>query len=109
MFLGFAWLLDPINAWNGDESLVGDFNRGRCGHLVNLVVAGVICAVLWEFWNYWAGAKWIYTVPVFPEWRLFEMPLLGYGGFPACSVECFTMYVALRRLVWRAAARPISI
>jgi hypothetical protein len=37
------------------------------------------------------------------------MPIPGYLGFPAFAVECFTMYVAVRRWVWRAPARPISI
>jgi hypothetical protein len=49
------------------------------------------------------------TDPILPELRLFEMPLLGYAGFPAFAVECFAMYLALRRFVWRAATRPISI
>ena len=39
--------------------------------------------VVWEFWNYWAGAKWIYTVPILPDVKLFEMPLPGYLRLPA--------------------------
>ena len=109
VFLGFAFLLDPLNARAGVESILGDLRQGKSARLVNLLLAGLICGVLWEFWNYWARAKWIYTVPILPEWRLFEMPLLGYGGFPAFALECFTMYIAVRRLIWRGAARPISI
>jgi hypothetical protein len=109
VFLGFAFLLDPLNARVGAESILGDARQGRYGRLINLLGAGLVCGVLWEFWNYWAGAKWIYTVPILPQWRLFEMPLLGYGGFPAFAVECFAMYVTLRYLVWRTGSRPISI
>jgi hypothetical protein len=109
LFLGFAFLLDPINARTGAESILGDLLEGRHGRLTNLGLAGPICGLLWEFWNYWAGAKWIYTVPILPELRRFEMPLLGYAGFAAFAVECFAMYLALRRLAWRAAVRPISI
>ena len=109
VFLGFAFLLDPLNASAGAESILGDAREGRYGRLINLLVAGLICGVAWEFFNYWAGAKWKYTVPILPELRIFEMPLLGYGGFTAFAVECFTMYVAVRALIWRAASRPISV
>ena len=109
VFLGFAFLLDPLNARAGSESILGDLRHRRYRRLFNLMVAGLICGFLWEFWNYWALAKWVYTVPILPELRIFEMPVLGYGGFPAFAVECFAMYVTLRHLIWRAGARPISI
>jgi hypothetical protein len=109
VFLGFAFLLDPLNARAGAESILGDARQGRYGRLLNLIIAGFVCGVLWEFWNYWAGAKWVYTVPILPNLRIFEMPILGYFGFPAFGVECFTMYVAVRRWVWRAASRPVAM
>lgn len=109
VFLGFVFLLDPINARAGSESLLGDARAGRYGRAINLAIAGLICGVLWEFWNYWAAAKWIYTVPILPDLRVFEMPILGYGGFPAFALECFTMYVALRRWIWNGPSRPISV
>jgi hypothetical protein len=109
VWLGFALLLDPLNARVGAESILGDARAGRYSRLVNLLTAGLICGVLWEMWNFWAGAKWKYTVPILPDLKLFEMPLVGYGGFPAFAVECFTMYVTVRFLIWRAGARPISI
>lgn len=109
LFLGFAFLLDPLNARAGAESILGDARRGRHGRSINLLWAGLICGLLWEFWNYWAGAKWVYTVPILPNLRIFEMPVPGYAGFPPFAIECFAMYVAVRHLVWRAAARPISI
>jgi hypothetical protein len=109
VFLGFAFLLDPLNAKMGAESILGDMRQGRYGRLINLLLAGLACGLTWELWNYWAGAKWVYTVPILPGLRIFEMPVLGYGGFPAFAVGCFTMYVTVRALVWRAASRPISI
>lgn len=109
VFLGFIFLLDPLNARAADESIRGDLRLRRYGRLVNLMIAGAICGVLWEFWNYWAGAKWKYAVPVLPELRVFEMPVLGYFGFPAFALECFTMYVAARRWLWRGPRRPISL
>jgi hypothetical protein len=109
IWLGFILLLDPLNARAGQESILGDWRAGRVTRLVNLLAAGLICGVVWEFWNYWAGSKWIYNVPILPDVKIFEMPILGFGGFPPFAVECFVMYVAIRRWLWRAAPRPIAI
>ena len=109
VWLGFILLIDPLNARAGNESIIGDWARGHSDRLVNLLAAGLICGVLWEFWNYWSGTKWIYNVPILPEVKLFEMPVLGFGGFPPFAVECFAIYVAIRRLFWRSAARPVGV
>jgi hypothetical protein len=91
VWLGFIFLLDPINARLEAETLTRD-------RIVNLGLSGLLCGVLWEFWNYWARAKWHYTVPIMEHVKIFEMPLPGYLGFPAFALECFTMYVFVRRM-----------
>jgi hypothetical protein len=96
VWLGFILLLDPINARLGGESLLGDLRTGRLDRLINLILSGFLCGVLWEFWNYWCRAKWHYTVPIMEHVKIFEMPLPGYLGFPAFALECFTMYVSAR-------------
>jgi hypothetical protein len=101
VWLGFIFLLDPINARLGAESLWGDARAGRYDRLVNLLLGGLLCGVLWEFWNFWSRAKWHYTVPIMERWKIFEMPVPGYFGFPAFALECFTMYVFVRRLATR--------
>ena len=109
IWLGFILMIDPLNARAGDESILGDWYEGHIGRLVNLLVAGIVCGLLWEFWNYWGGTKWVYNVPILPDVKIFEMPILGFGGFPPFAVECFVMYVAIRRLFWRGGSRPIGI
>jgi hypothetical protein len=96
VWLGFIFLLDPLNARLGEESIGADLRAHRADRLINLALSGLLCGVLWEFWNYWAGAKWHYTVPIMENVKLFEMPLPGYLGFPAFAIECFTMYVFAR-------------
>jgi len=54
------------------------------------------CGVLWEFWNYWSGAKWIYAIPFFNYWKVFEMPLVGYLGFMPFALECYLFWQLLR-------------
>jgi hypothetical protein len=109
VWLGFIFLLDPVNAHHGVDSLRGDLAAGHPGRLINLLWGGLACGFLWEFWNYWAHTKWIYTVPVPPHIKLFEMPLSGYLGFPAFAVECFVMYIFVRQWMWRGASRPMAL
>jgi hypothetical protein len=109
VFLGFIFLLDPLNARAGDESLCRDLRAGRYDRLINLLSAGFICGGLWEFWNFWARTKWIYTVPIVGDIKIFEMPVLGYFGFPPFALECFTMYVFTRRMLWPGSRRPIGL
>ncbi|OGK99442.1 MAG: hypothetical protein A3J45_08560 [Candidatus Rokubacteria bacterium RIFCSPHIGHO2_02_FULL_69_13] len=58
--------------------------------------------MLWEFWNFWALSRWTYTVPYGGDWKIFEMPVLGYLGFPPFALEAFAMYNFLRSLVHKA-------
>lgn len=109
VWLGFIFLLDPLNAAAGAESLRGDLRDNHRGRLFNLLLAGLICGFIWEFWNFWARAKWIYNVPVPPDIKIFEMPLAGFGGFPPFAVEIFVMYVFVRHWIWRGAWRPIAL
>jgi hypothetical protein len=88
----FIFLLEPINYRLGGKSLLADWERGSLRKFYLLLVAGLICGFVWEFWNFWARTKWIYTVPFFDELKLFEMPVLGFLGFPPFAVECYIIY-----------------
>ena len=101
VWLGFIFLLEPINARLGGESLYSDLRQGEGSRVTNLIVSGFLCGLLWEFWNYWSRAKWHYTVPIMEQVKIFEMPLPGYFGFPAFALECFTMYVFARAVMVR--------
>ncbi len=88
----FIFLLEPINHRFGGRSLLAEWERGSLRKFCLLLVSGLICGGLWEFWNFWVRTKWIYTVPFFDEFKLFEMPLLGFLGFPPFAVECYAIY-----------------
>ena len=102
VWLGFIFLLDPLNRRRGLPSLLGDLAEGRRARLYSLLVAGWVCAWLWEFWNWRAAAKWQYVFPMFQSWKIFEMPAPGYLGFLPFALECFVMYVTAAALLgWR--------
>jgi len=85
------FLLEPINHRFGGKSLMRDWQRGDPTKFLLLLTAGLACGILWEFWNFWARSKWIYTVPFFDELKGFEMPPLGFLGFPPFAVECYVI------------------
>jgi len=92
IWLGFIFLLDPLNYLMGGKSLLRDLEEANPRLLYNLLLSGIICGMLWEFWNFWAGAKWYYDIPILGHVKIFEMPILGYLGFPPFAVECYVMY-----------------
>jgi hypothetical protein len=98
VWVGFILLLDPINYSWGGRSLWRDFELGETNRLIAFLCSGLVCGILWEFWNYWASAKWIYVFPMWQNWKVFEMPAPGYLGFPPFGVECWVMYEFLRGL-----------
>lgn len=108
VWLGFIFLLEPINYWLGKNSLTLRLVAGDPRPLYSLLLSGFICGILWEFWNYWAGAKWYYIVPILGEIKVFEMPILGYLGFPPFAIECYTMYYFAQNLLVKARVLPES-
>ena len=101
VWIGFALILEPLLYRSGNDSLLHDIEHGNLTRLLNLLTAGLVCGFLWEFWNFWAQAKWIYTVPFFEELKLFEMPLLGFLGFPPFAVSAYAMYRTLLMVMQR--------
>ncbi|MFQ6618104.1 MAG: hypothetical protein ACE5QV_05390 [Fidelibacterota bacterium] len=91
VWFGFIFLLEPINFSIGGRSIIHRLRKGNVDIILNLFAAGLICGILWEFWNYWADTKWKYDVPLPLGFRVFEMPILGYLGFLPFAVECYSM------------------
>lgn len=87
----FVLLLDPLNHRFGGLCVLGECERGSIKHLMYLLLAGALCGLLWEFWNFWAGSKWVYTIPYVGSPKIFEMPILGFLGFPPFALECYVM------------------
>jgi len=76
-------------------SLVRDLERGDWGRIGRLLLGGLGIGLLWESYNHWAEGSWIYTVPGLERIKLFEMPPLGFLGFPIFALSGWAMYAAL--------------
>jgi hypothetical protein len=73
-------------------SLIADLQRGDAGRIIRLLVGGAGVGLLWELYNSVARSRWIYTVPGLENLKLFEMPLLGFLGFPVFALECWSVF-----------------
>jgi hypothetical protein len=91
IWVGFIFLLEPLNYRFGGKSLLKDLEEGTPQNIYRYLVAGLICGFLWEFWNFWALSKWVYTVPFFDKGKGFEMPFPGFLGFPPFAVQAYVM------------------
>jgi hypothetical protein len=93
-FFPFTWIwlflfVDALNFLRGRASLLEQATRGDWRNIVTLALAGIVCGFFWEMWNIFALPKWYYTVPFFNFAHIFEMPLLGYGGYVPFAWELY--------------------
>jgi len=97
IFFLFNWLsvyfiLEPLNIWLGNRSLA-DWTRKRDWRPMIALWCGVlVTGFFWEMWNYFSYPKWIYDVAWAARPKVFEMPLLGYGGYLPFALELYAIY-----------------
>ncbi len=97
IFFGFIWIslyfiIEPINVWVGNRSLA-DWTQQRDWRPVIALWLGVLLtAFFWEMWNYYSYPKWVYHVSWGNWLHVFEMPLLGYGGYLPFALELYALY-----------------
>ncbi len=91
---GAVWLIvEPLlYRVDPERSLFGDMTRGRWGRIARLLAAGLFAGAVWESFNSVARGKWIYTVPFLEQLKVFEMPLIGFLGFPFFALEVWSLY-----------------
>src|SRR5437879_13622739 len=96
---GAVWLIaEPLlYRRDPDRSLFGDVARGGWGRIARLMAGGLVAGALWESFNHLARARWIYTVPFLEDVKLFEMPPVGFLGFPFFALEVWSLYHLLAR------------
>lgn len=96
-FFPFVWLsvyfiTEPVNVWLGNCSLAEGTRVGNWRAVVSLFLGVLVTGFFWEMWNYWSYPKWVYQVPGVDFFRVFEMPLLGYGGYLPFALELHALY-----------------
>lgn len=89
---GYLFVFAPLNYLIGAPSMLKQREHGRLSGFFDLLAAGYICGFVWEFLNFWAGAKWVYNVPYFQDVKFFEMPIMGLLGFGPFAIAFVEMY-----------------
>jgi hypothetical protein len=97
IFFPFIWLSiyfisEPLNLWLGNRSLSEWTERGDWRPVISLWLGVLLTAFFWEMWNYFSYPKWVYHVAWGGWLHIFEMPLLGYGGYLPFSLELYAIY-----------------
>lgn len=92
MWLSVFFIIEPINIILKYPSITDFTKRGDWRPIISLWLGCLICGFFWEMLNFWSYPKWIYTIPYIDFWHMFEMPLLGYGGYIPFSMELFVLY-----------------
>ncbi len=92
VWVNLFFILDPINYLHNQPSIIKHLKDRKLQIPLILLLAGLVCGFLWEFWNFWAIPKWNYTVPFVGFLKIFEMPVLGYIGFAFLAWELYAIY-----------------
>jgi len=80
-----------IQALTGRRTLLHRMQIGDWRPVVVPALAALVCGFFWEMWNYFSLARWTYTIPFVQRFHLFEMPIVGYGGYLPFGLECLAV------------------
>jgi hypothetical protein len=114
IFFPFIWfslyfILEPLNVWLGNRSLADWTRRSDWRPVVALWLGVLMTAFFWEMWNYFSYPKWTYHV-AWGDWlHVFEMPLLGYGGYLPFALELYALYHIIMGLFGQGRAAYVRL
>ena len=109
-WLSLFFIFDPINCLMGRPSIFAQIKHGDWRLVITFALGALVCGFFWEMWNNEATASWEYNVGIFDFARIFQMPLLGYGGYLPFGLETYAVFHFVAGLLgWSSDARvPVS-
>ena len=114
IFFPFIWfslyfIIEPLNIWLDHRSLADWTRTGNWRPVIALWLGVWMTAFFWEMWNYFSYPKWIYHVPWGGWLHIFEMPLLGYGGYLPFALELFAFYHLIMGMLGRGKTDYVQV
>jgi hypothetical protein len=94
-------IITALQAMANKPHIFSALSLGDWRNIVIAPLAALMCGFLWELWNINSLAKWEYAVPFVHRFKIFEMPILGYGGYLPFGLEC----LMICEVVWRLELR----
>tara|TARA_B100001013_G_scaffold125159_1_gene72910 strand:- start:385 stop:1341 length:957 start_codon:yes stop_codon:yes gene_type:complete len=109
-WLCLFFIFDPINNLAGRPSIIAQVKNGDYRTVVAFALGALVCGFFWEMWNRDASVSWEYNIGYLDFARIFQMPLLGYGGYLPFGLETYAMFHFVAGLLgWSSDARvPVS-
>ena len=109
-WLCLFFIFDPINNLAGRPSIIAQVKNGDYRTVVAFALGALVCGFFWEMWNRDASVSWEYNIGYLDFARIFQMPLLGYGGYLPFGLETYAVFHFVAGLLgWSSDARvPVS-
>ena len=105
-WVSLFFIFDPINCLMGRPSIIAQVRNGDWRLVIAFALGALVCGFFWEMWNNAASESWEYNVGIFDFARIFQMPLLGYGGYLPFGLETYAVFhFAAGLLGWSSDAR----
>lgn len=89
------FLLESISSAFGYPSLFKKIQTGNYTLIASISASTLFNGITWEFWNYYSSPKWVYTIPYVGFLKVFEMPILGYLGYPFFGMIVYNFVLLL--------------
>ena len=86
------FIFDPINCLAGRPSIFSQIRNGDWRVVIAFALGALGCGFFWEMWNNQASVSWEYNIGYVDFARVFQMPLLGYGGYLPFGLETYAVF-----------------
>lgn len=81
-------VVTSLQTLKNSPTIFKGLSQGDWRALIASATAAMICGFFWELWNFHSLAQWKYAIPYVDRFHIFEMPVLGYGGYLPFGMEC---------------------
>ena len=92
-------IITGVQAVCGEDTIFRDLPAGDWRAVWLPALGALICGFFWEMWNINSLAHWQYSVPFVQRFHIFDMPVLGYGGYLPFGLECMVVSRMLDRVL----------
>jgi hypothetical protein len=83
-------IVEPLLFLLQAKSTLYQIQRGDWTTIISVTSAALFTGLFWEMWNFYSLPKWQYTIPYVGFLKVFEMPILGYLGYPFFGIIVYS-------------------
>ncbi|NQW24699.1 MAG: hypothetical protein HQ475_14815 [SAR202 cluster bacterium] len=91
-WLSLFFIFDPINHLTGRPSIISQVKKGDWRLVIAFALGALACGFFWEMWNNTTSVSWKYDFAYLDFGRVFQMPIIGYGGYLPFGLETYAVF-----------------